>query len=49
MKRLHKDEMNDLELKKLRKFENRSSKTNIEEKFIEAMSAETYQNLVEIN
>ena len=41
--------MDDLELKKLRKFESRSKKTGVEEKFVQAMGAETYQNLVEIN
>ena len=49
MNRKHKIEMEKLELNKLKKFEARGTKTTVEEKFVEAMSAETYQNLVEIN
>ena len=49
MKRRQRRELQDLETKKLKQFEARTSKTGVEAKFLEAMGAETHQNLLEIN
>ena len=49
LKRRERVELKELDTQKLRKFENSTSKTAIEEKFLQAMCTETYQNLLEIN